>query len=129
MNELIKNVSATPPAKNQPVAATSHSEKGQKAGNLLPQPAEAATSSPVNVKDFEVSQERLQAAVAQMNEYIQSSQRDLQFSFDPNSGETVVRVLDRNTKEVIRQIPDEILLKLAQKMEQNLPISLISTQV
>jgi flagellar protein FlaG len=58
-------------------------------------------------------QENVQAAVAQMNEFIQSTQRDLHFSYDSAAGETVVKVLDRNTQEVIRQIPDAIFLKLA----------------
>lgn len=49
--------------------------------------------------------ERLQSAVAQMNEYVQSTQRDLQFSYDEELGDTIVRVLDRSTQEVIRQIP------------------------
>jgi flagellar protein FlaG len=60
--------------------------------------------------------ERVQAAVAQMNEFIQSTQRDLHFSYDRASGETVVKVLDRVTQDVIRQIPDSIFLKLAQSL-------------
>jgi flagellar protein FlaG len=72
--------------------------------------------------------ERVQAAVAQMNEYIQSTQRDLHFSYDQGSGETVVKVLDRLTQEVIRQIPDEIFLKLAQRIDSEGTLSLLSAQ-
>lgn len=73
-------------------------------------------------------QEKVQAAVAQMNEYIQSTQRDLNFTYDPNSGETVVKVLDRTTQEVIRQIPDEIFLRLAQRLDIEEPGKLFSAQ-
>ncbi len=129
MNEINKTASIPVQVKSLPVAAVSSQSKGQKPGNDLPHSPEAAISSRESVKDFEAVQERLQAAVAQMNEYVQSTQRDLQFSFDPSSGETVVRVLDRNTKEVIRQIPDEIFLRLAQDISQDNPISLFSVQV
>jgi len=76
----------------------------------------------------QAGQEKVQAAVAQMNEYIQSTQRDLNFTYDPGSGETVVKVLDRSTQEVIRQIPDEIFLRLAQQLTPDEPVSLISAQ-
>jgi flagellar protein FlaG len=67
--------------------------------------------------------------VAHMNEYIQSTQRDLQFNYDPDSGQTVVKVVDRSTQEVIRQIPDEIFLRLAETLGSNEPIQLFSTRV
>src|SRR5690554_252687 len=48
--------------------------------------------------------EDLSEAVSQMNDYLQASQRDLRFSIDEELGETIVKVLDRETQEVIRQI-------------------------
>lgn len=72
--------------------------------------------------------EHVEAAVKQMNEYIQSTQRDLHFSYDKAAGETVVKVLDRKTQEVIRQIPDETFLKLAQSQGEDGGITLFSAQ-
>ncbi len=72
--------------------------------------------------------QRVQAAVAQMNEYIQSTQRDLQFSYDPDAGQTVVKVLDRSSQEVIRQIPDETFLKLAQTLAPDEPLPLFRAE-
>jgi len=72
--------------------------------------------------------EHVEAAVKQMNEYIQSTQRDLHFSYDKASGETVVKVLDRKTQEVIRQIPDETFLKLAQAQVEDGGLTLFSAQ-
>lgn len=57
----------------------------------------------------------VQKVVSQMSDYIQNHQRDLQFKIDKNSGKTVITVLDSETREVIRQIPQEELLQLAQK--------------
>lgn len=78
--------------------------------------------------DLKEMQEHVEAAVAQMNEYIQSTQRDLHFSYDKASGETVVKVLDRTTQEVIRQIPDETFLKLAHSKDVDGNFQLFSAQ-
>ena len=63
-----------------------------------------------------------------IKEYIQSTQRDLRFSIDEASGETIVKVLDRQTEEVIRQIPDEVFLKLARSLDANEPVHFFSEQ-
>ena len=110
MNEIPKTVSAPTPLKPVSVSAVVAGIKQQKGGNDLPPAVAVAKPEPVDVKEL---QENVQIAVAQMNEYIQSTQRDLHFSYDSAAGETVVKVLDRNTQEVIRQIPDAIFLKLA----------------
>ena len=114
MNEIPKTVLAPTPLKPASVSAVVAGIKQQKDGNELPSAVAAAKPKPADVNEL---QENVQAAVAQMNEYIQSTQRDLHFSYDSAAGETVVKVLDRNTQEVIRQIPDAIFLKLAQSKD------------
>jgi flagellar protein FlaG len=128
MNEITKIT--TVPAQVRPVPALPSVSfaQGQKTGNDLPPIAEAAKPVAVETVKSQAVQEKVQAAVAQMNEYIQSTQRDLNFTYDPGSGETVVKVLDRSTQEVIRQIPDEIFLRLAQQLTPDEPVSLISAQ-
>lgn len=58
--------------------------------------------------------------VNELNELVQNTQRALQFSVDQDSGRTVIRVMDKETDEVIRQIPPEEALKLAQRFEDSL---------
>lgn len=130
MNGVTKPTTV-PPVQIKPVTVvvTSGVEKGQKTGNELPPPVEAAKNHSVSVKDLQAVQEKVQAAVAQMNEFIQSTQRDLHFSYDAESGNTIVKVIDRNTQEVIRQIPDQIFLKLAETLDPRAPLSLFSTKV
>jgi flagellar protein FlaG len=128
MSDLSKVAASPVPAKSVAVSSLSNSVKGQKTGNDLPPAAEAAKSRPQGFVDSQAVQAQVQAAVAQMNEYIQSTQRDLHFSYDPGSGETVVKVLDRETQEVIRQIPDEIFLRLAQRLDPEEPGQLFSAQ-
>lgn len=128
MNEFTKVTAG--PAQVSPVSVSPQagSAKGQKTGNDLPLAAVAAKPEPQEPVNTQAIEERVQAAVAQMNEYIQSTQRDLNFSYDPDSGETVVKVLDRSTQEVIRQIPDETFLRLAQRMSIEDPGMLFSAK-
>jgi flagellar protein FlaG len=49
---------------------------------------------------------------------MQSSGRNLSFSVDPNTGYQVVRVMNTETGELIRQIPTSEFLKLAEGMTQ-----------
>ncbi len=66
-----------------------------------------------------VSREQLQEAVSKMNDQMQDLRRSLQFSIDEDSGRTVVKVVEAETKEVIRQIPSEELLALSKRLEEN----------
>lgn len=57
-------------------------------------------------------------AARQVEKFVQSMARDLQFSVDEVSGNSVVRVVDRETKEVIRQIPSEEMLAIAHAIDR-----------
>lgn len=73
-------------------------------------------------------QDELKEAVTRLNDYVQSVQRDLQFDLDDSSGKTVITVLDRQTQEVVRQIPDEVALKLARNLQTEEPVSLFNAK-
>lgn len=65
-------------------------------------------------QEIEPNQPELDYAVSKLNEYIQNSRRDLHFSVDKGSGRVVVKVIDSETRQVIRQIPAEEVIALAQ---------------
>jgi len=77
----------------------------------------------------EAQREGLGQAVSQLNDFVQSVQRDLQFEVDNNLGQTIVKVVDQKTQEVIRQIPDEVALRLAEKLQQDEPLTLFNIKV
>jgi len=52
----------------------------------------------------------LTGALDQLNGYLEETHRGLRFSIDDDSGRTIVRVVDTETDEVIRQIPSEEML-------------------
>lgn len=101
----------------------------QKSGNELPLDGKAANVRRLTDSETQKFQQDVKEAVTQMNEYAQSSLRDLSFRYDADRGETIVQVVDRETQEVIRQIPDAVFLKIAQQLAEEAPGALLSAQV
>ncbi|MBN2872547.1 MAG: flagellar protein FlaG [Halothiobacillaceae bacterium] len=64
-----------------------------------------------------LDREALEARLAELQELVQSRQRDLSFSVDDASGRTVVKVINARTDEVVRQIPSEEILSIARRIE------------
>ncbi|MDX1515713.1 MAG: flagellar protein FlaG [Woeseiaceae bacterium] len=59
------------------------------------------------VPDVAPTQPDLEALAAQLNVANQSIGRDLRFKVDMAEGQSVIQVLDRETGEIIREIPPE----------------------
>ncbi len=55
--------------------------------------------------------------VDDLNESARYQQRSIQFNIDKESGQTIIRVVDAVTHEVIRQIPSEEVVRLAERMQ------------
>jgi flagellar protein FlaG len=86
----------------------------------ISQQQEAVAAQKDSVKETRAQiDERLTQQVSKMNEYVQSIQRDLNFSVDDSSGEVVVKVFNRHTNELVRQFPTEEALRLAERMKEN----------
>jgi flagellar protein FlaG len=66
------------------------------------------------------SQEKLKAALADLQSKLQSSAPDLQLSFsvDKDTDRPVVKVVDASTNEVIRQIPSKEILQLDKDIDK-----------
>lgn len=65
-----------------------------------------------------VSKAELQQAVDVVNQAVALEQRSLSFSIDDVSGRSVIKVVDFATDELIKQIPSEELLKVAQDIKR-----------
>ena len=76
-----------------------------------------------------VTNEQIESSIAKLNDYLQNSQRKLEFKVDEESGETVVRVYKQHSDELIRQIPNEEAVALADKLSSEEPLMLFSAQV
>lgn len=58
----------------------------------------------------------LEQAVTDIRKFVQDAQRKLDFSIDDSTHQVVVKVIATESGEVIRQIPSEAALKLAQSL-------------
>ena len=76
-----------------------------------------------------VSKAEVESAVTKLNDFVQSVQRNLQFNLDDASGKTIITVVDKQTSEVVRPIPDDVAVKLAQDLQQSEPLSLFNAKV
>ena len=94
-------------------------------GNSLPVDSGSVEAGQYAVPDIE----KVQEAVSRINEYVQQSERTLNFQLDEDSGRIIVKVYDKASEELIRQIPSELALELAQKLNDEEPSLLFSAQV
>jgi flagellar protein FlaG len=66
----------------------------------------------------ETDPDELQKSVEKIQKFVNLAACDMEFSIDEESGRTVVKVVDRETKDVIRQIPSQEALDLAQALDK-----------
>ena len=79
----------------------------------------AVEIKPSNVqKESQITQDVVAKAATQIQNFVQEMGRNLSFTVDETTGYNVVRVMNPETNEVIRQLPSEELLKIARSMEQ-----------
>ena len=122
---------ASPKPKPDPAAAQSVSTDSNPAPASNRAPSPVSSSSSVSVSENGSSKQAQKQDAGQkptlqdviklsekMNEEVQKIQRDLNFSVDDSQGKIVVKVIDRGTKEVIRQIPSEEMLNLSRSIEE-----------
>lgn len=87
-------------------------QAGASADVSFPRAAKSAETPPTSATM--PSAQKLAEAVDQLNQHFHNlSQTHLQFSLDKQSGAMVVKVMDVESKEVIRQIPSQEALALA----------------
>jgi len=87
----------------------------------VPNATAVETSNPVNratETTKTLSKEQVNEAVDAINKAIRDSSRNLEFSVGGAEGDVVVRVVDQQTKEVLRQIPSEEALEIAKSLDK-----------
>lgn len=69
------------------------------------------------------------SAVTALNDFVQNEKRDLEFSVMQEAGISVVKITNRKSGELIRQIPGDEVVDLARKLNDREPLRLFSAQV
>ena len=83
----------------------------------LPAPAKAASSPSARKLEAAQQEARLKVATQQLNDFMKRTSIELNFSIDTDAKQVVVKVLNGQTGELIRQIPSEEALRLAKAMD------------
>jgi len=79
----------------------------------------AAEVKPSNINEItQPTRDVVAKAAKEIQSFVQSMGRNLNFSIDQTTGYHVVRVMNPETNEVVRQLPSEELLRIAQNMAQ-----------
>jgi len=98
-------------------AAESRQKQGLSTIATVSNADEQATARAVTPAQ-DVSREQVEDAVATIQEFVQSVRRSINFAVDDGSGHVVVKVTDAGSGDVIRQIPSEEALKLAENLSE-----------
>jgi flagellar protein FlaG len=104
------------------------------------QPQQSTTRTPASVRqvsDVDINNQRiksetsqqqsiepsqkapsLEEAVKHLADFVASASSEISFSIDQSSGTQVVKIMDKNSHDVIRQIPSEEAIHLAQALDK-----------
>jgi flagellar protein FlaG len=82
------------------------------ADNVAQQPQGPKPEKAASAKDVQQAADEINKALQRLNS------SSLEFSVDHDSGQTIVRVVDIATKDVIRQIPNEETLQIAKSIDK-----------
>ncbi|MET3117834.1 flagellar protein FlaG [Undibacterium sp. GrIS 1.8] len=66
----------------------------------------------------QATRDQVDSAVKDINKALQSSSQGLEFSIDPDSKHVVVKLIDQQTKQVLRQIPNEEVLEISKSLDK-----------
>jgi flagellar protein FlaG len=85
----------------------------------IPETPKVLAPKPVAIK-FDASEVRqnIQEAVSMLNQQMASTNRGLGFRIDEAIGGPVVTVRSAETGEVVRQIPNEVIVRIAHNIEK-----------
>ena len=78
----------------------------------------SAVQTPAASSRDGADRKQLEQAVATIQEFVQASRRNINFAVDDGSGRVLVKVTDAGSGDVIRQIPSEEALRLAENLTE-----------
>ena len=111
---------------NQPPSGQAISDRF--AGSSVASAVPLKTASPVTTAQAvtateqaqqpSASKEQINKAVQEINKTIQATSQNLEFSVDHDSSMVVVKLIDQQTKQVLRQIPTQEVLEIAKSLDK-----------
>lgn len=100
------------------VLATVNGQAGGAAIGGMTSAAGAATRTQTETAVTPPSPAQLGAALKDINKALENAASNLEFTVDDESHRTIVKVVDRQTGDVIRQMPSEEALQIARALDR-----------
>lgn len=114
----VESMNASNVAANTQVAQQPQTQQTSRSGEAEVVNKSALSQSESSEKPSQkMTADEVQVVVDKLNEFMQNDQRNLSFSIDKDTEDMVVKVMDTETQEVIRQFPSEETIKLAKHIE------------
>lgn len=115
-------MTTTSPASIQSLAnslstSVNRGQAGVETGRIAPK-SDNSTPTDVANENAVLTVDEVNQTVEALNQAMQQLRRGLNFRIDEKSGETVIAVIDKQTDEVIRQIPSDDILRLSAHMQE-----------
>ena len=117
IESLTVNLQAAPAVVSNSVGAMRSAEKVEAVEKPQVKPVPAAPKVDINREPI-ISSKELEANIVELNEALASRNQAIVFSTDPATGKDVVRVSNKSTGELIRQMPSVEALKAMQNIDQ-----------
>ncbi len=80
--------------------------------------APVLTSAAVQQPDAATAQSQLGQALQSINKALQDQSSNLEFTVDTDSNRTIVKVVDQQTKEIIRQMPSVEAIEISKALDK-----------
>lgn len=104
-------VTASRVATETPPSATELAQK------LTPEQTQTRSVERTSNETPQLTVQEIEETVQTMNDAMQAFSRGLNFQVDEDNGRTIIKVIDRETKDLIKQFPSEDLIKLITSMK------------
>ncbi|WP_426190447.1 flagellar protein FlaG [Massilia sp. DWR3-1-1] len=119
----IRSVSSSPapsPVERDPnaVRAAAAAAAGKLAASTAPAPVAAAAATRAPEVRAAGAPDPLDEAVGNINKSLQAAGQGVEFSIDDDSKRLVVKVIDQETREVLRQMPSVEALEIAKALDR-----------
>lgn len=110
------------PVTYSPSDATNATEKAEAPATLPEEVAKpatiTATESAIRQPNRSAEMEQTKQAVQDIERMMKLFSKNLEFSYDPGDHRAVMRIVDQQTREVIRQVPTKEALEIAKALEK-----------
>jgi flagellar protein FlaG len=93
----------------------------------LPAPAQPAAIAPTSAPSQVDDAEHTRQAIADANRQLAQKASELTFEFDENSSRVIVKLVDKQTGQVLRQIPSREALEIARALQDESSGALLRT--